>query len=209
MVREQHIGELLEDVRHLIAMPVPRHLLQTSMIPWNRPNVAVIGKARSLGINREAVGDESMVVVYAELGTPVSLRYLVHDHVPILPPMKVWQQHQSRVGDEQDFSTRGRVLGMLDDVGDHPVAVLAVDPKETYIRRQAGEVGQRLVDQENARLNDKNLLAQPRQTMDISHSSVGLRTATWPVYIIANQMATLQFQRKTREGWRTPRGLLH
>src|ERR1700722_10808157 len=160
MARKQHIGELLKDVRHLIAMPVPRHLLKTNMVLWNRSDVTVIGKARSLGIDREAVGDEPAVVAYPELTGPIGLRYLVHDHVPILPPMKVWQQHQSRVGDEQDFSTRGRVLGMLDDVGDHPVAGLAVDRTETYLRRQAGEVGQRLVDQENARLNEENLLAQ-------------------------------------------------
>ena len=70
------------------------------MIPWNRPNVAVINKARSLGINREAIRDEPMMVANAELTGPIGLRYLVHDDVPILRPMKVWQQHQSRVGDE-------------------------------------------------------------------------------------------------------------
>ena len=123
--------------------------------------------------------------------------------------MNVGKQHQSTMGDEQDFSARGRVLAVNDDVGDHPVAVLAVYRAETYLRRQAGEVGQRLVDQENARLNEENLLAQSRQTVGISHSSVGLRAATWPIHIIENQMSALQFERKTREGWRTPRGLLH
>src|ERR1700722_335665 len=103
MAREQHIGKLLEDVRHLIAMPVPRHLLKTSIVLWNRADVTVIGKARSLGIDREAVSNEPMMVLYAELTGPICLRYLVHDHVPILPPMEEWQQHQSRVGDEQDF----------------------------------------------------------------------------------------------------------
>ena len=57
------------------------------------------------------------------------------------------------MGDEQDFAIHRRVLQMLDDVGDHPIAGLAVDRAEPDFRRQTGEVGQGLVDQENARLD--------------------------------------------------------
>ena len=73
------------------------------------------------------------------------------------------------MGDEQDFPIQRRVLQMFDDVADHPIAGLAVDRTEPDFRRQTGEVGQGLVDQENARLAEENLLAQSRQTMGVAH----------------------------------------
>ena len=72
------------------------------------------------------------------------------------------------MGDEQDFAIHARVLGVIDDVGDHSVAGLAVDRAEPHLWRQAGEVVQGLVDQENARLDEQNLLAQPSETMGMS-----------------------------------------
>ena len=137
-----------------------------------------------------------MGVRHVELGTPVGLWHLVHDHVPILPPMEIRQQHQSGVGDEQDFAIQRRVLDMLDDVGDHPVAGLAVDRTEPDFGRQTGEVSQGLVDQENARLDEENLLAQSSQTMGVAHGGIRLRAATRAIYKIQNQMSSLQFKRK-------------
>ena len=59
-------------------------------------------------------------------------------------------------------------LRMLDDVRDHPIAVLAVDRTKTHVRRQAGEVVNGLVDQEDARLDEQNLLAQSGRSMGVS-----------------------------------------
>ena len=44
-----------------------------------------------------------------------------------------------------------------------------------------------LVDQEDARLDEENFLAQPRQTMGMSHGGIRLRAATWPIHIMYNQ----------------------
>ena len=209
MVGYQHISELLEDVPHLIAIRVSRDLLQRLAVLRHRSHIAVVGKARSLRINHEAVGDQPVGVRHVELAAPVGLRYLVHDHVLILPPMEVRQQRHCRVAEEQDFSVQRCMLGMVDDVGDHPITGLTVDRTETVPPASGWRGRSRLADQENARLGEQNLLAQSRQTMGISHSSVRLRAATRPIYIMNNQMSTLQFKRKTREGWRTPRGFLH
>jgi hypothetical protein len=157
----------------------------------------------SFGVYLEAVGDQTVGLWHVELGTPISLRNLVENQVPILPPVKIRQQHQRRVGDEQNFPIQRGMFGMIDDVRDHTVAGFAVDRTETpHLRRQAGEVVHGLVDQKNARLGDQNLLAQLSQTMSIPHGSVRLRTAAQAIYIMNNQMPTLQFKRKTRKGWR-------
>jgi hypothetical protein len=110
------------------------------MILRNCTDVPVIGQAGSFGIHREAIGDQSMRVGDREFGAPVSLGNLIHNHVPILPPMKVRQQHQSRVGDEQDFAILRRVLQMLNDVSNDPIAGLAVDRSNSNFGCQTGEV---------------------------------------------------------------------
>ena len=81
------------------------------------------------------------------------------------------------MGDEQDFAIQRCMLGMLDDVSDHSIAGLAVDRTETHLWRQAGEVVHGLVDQEDARLDEENLLAQPSQTMGMSDGGIRLRAA--------------------------------
>ena len=91
-------------------------------------------------------------------------------------------------------------------VADHPIA-LAVDRTGAYLWRQTGEVGHGLVDQENARLDEQDLLAQSSQTMGISHGSVRLRTAAHAIYKIQSQCLHSSSNQKAREGWRTPHGL--
>src|ERR1700722_9896144 len=92
------------------------------------------------------------------------------------------------MGDEQDFAILRRVFGMLDDVGDHPIAGLTVDCSEPDSGRQAGEVGQGLADQKNGWLADENLLAKSSQMMSVAHGGIRLRAATRAIYIILNQM---------------------
>ena len=91
------------------------------------------------------------------------------------------------MGDEQDFPVQRRMLQMLDDVADHPIAGLAVDRLNSDFGRQTCEVIQRLRDKENARLDEENLLAKSRQTMGISRGSVRLRAATRAINKIQNQ----------------------
>ena len=133
MPRDQHIGELLEDVIDLIPILVSRHLLKRRAILRHSPHVSVVSKVGSLRVNREAVSDQPMGVRDAELAAPVGLWYLVHDDVPILPPVEIGQQHQRRVGDEQDFAILRCVLAVIDDVSDHPVTRLAMDRAEANI----------------------------------------------------------------------------
>ena len=100
------------------------------------------------------------------------------------------------MGDEQDFPIQRRVLQMLDDVGDHPIAGLAVDRTEPDFRRQTSEVGQGLVDQENARLDrrEPSCPVEPddgrgaRRQMSSNCRTGHLRNT--------KSMSTLQFKRK-------------
>ena len=80
--------------------------------------------------------------------------------MPIHLSVEVGQQHQGRMGDEQNFAIERRMLRVLDDICDHPIAVLAVDRTESYVRRQFGEVVNGLLDQVDARLDEKDFLAQ-------------------------------------------------
>jgi hypothetical protein len=110
-------------------------------------------------------------------------------------------QHQRRMGDEQDFPVHRRVLQMFDDVSDHPVAGPAVDRSDAYLRRQTGEIGQGLIDQENTRLADENFLAQSRQTMGVAPGGVRLRTPARAIYVIQNQIYTpVQKEKPARAG---------
>jgi hypothetical protein len=68
------------------------------------------------------------------------------------------------------------------------IADPAVDRPAPYLRRQTGEIGQGLVDQENTRLHEQNLLTQSRQTMGVAHGSVRFRTPARAIYKIRNQM---------------------
>ena len=73
------------------------------------------------------------------------------------------------------------MLHVLDDVGDHLVAGLAVDSSAPNGRCQAGEVFYGLGDEENARLDEQNFFAEKGYMMGISNGGVGFGTAAWPV----------------------------
>ena len=128
MRRDQHIGELLEDVPHLIAVPVPRHLLQCGMILWHCPDVAVVGQGSAASVStakqsvisrwvsgtlnsahQSACGTSSMITCQScrrwKYGSSIRAAWVMNR---ISPSMR-------------------RMLQMLDDVGDHPIAGLAVD----------------------------------------------------------------------------------
>jgi hypothetical protein len=70
---------------------------------------------------------------------------------------------------------------------DHPVAGPVVDRTKPDFGRQAGEVGQSLVDQENTRLAEENLLAKPSQMMGVARGGIGLCRAARAIYEMHNQ----------------------
>src|SRR5438270_204659 len=88
---------------------------------------------------------------------------------------------------------------MVEDVGDHSIAVLTVDRAEAHIRRQAGKVVQGLVDQEDARLNEEDLLAQSSEMMGVSCGDRCLPTAARPIHIMHSQTYT-PVQKKNPRG---------
>ena len=156
--RNQHIGELLEDVPHLIAVLVPRHLLQAKAILWHCSNVAVISQAGSFGVNGEAVGDQRWVsaTLNSAHQSACGISSMITCH-----SCRRWKYGSSiRAEWVMNRISPSSVVcfSMLDDVGDHPIAGLAVDRPEPDSGRQTGEVGQGLVDQENARLDEQTFL---------------------------------------------------
>ena len=57
-----------------------------------------------------------------------------------------------------------------------------------------------LRDQENARLDEENLLAQSSQTMGVAHGGIRLRAAAQAIYIMNNQMSYTPVQKKSPHG---------
>ena len=124
------------------------------------------------------IGHEPVGAWDVEFAAPVGLRNLVHNDMPVWSSMEVGQQHQGGVGDEQNLTIERRVLQVLDDVGNNLVAGLAVDGSAPNLGHEAGEVFHGFGDEENARLDDQNLLAESGYLMGVSDGIVGLGTAT-------------------------------
>ena len=175
---DQDVGELLEDVIDLITILVPRHLFQRLVVSRHCAHIAVVGEVHPFWIDSDAVRDQSVGARHVEFCAPVGLRYLIEDKVPIGLPVKVGQQHERRVGDEQDFAIHRRVLSVVYDIGDHSIAGLAVDRTEPDFWCQTGEAVHGLVDEKDARLNEENFLAKPRESMGMSDGFIRLRRAT-------------------------------
>jgi hypothetical protein len=76
------------------------------------------------------------------------------------------------------ISPPSAVLRMLDDVSNHPVAGLAMNRTEAYFGRKSDNVVHGLVDQENARLDEENLVAQPSKIMGVPYGSIRIRAVT-------------------------------
>src|SRR5688572_15244726 len=98
------------------------------------------------------------------------------------------------MGYEQDFALMlGRILSVLDDVGNDVLRGVGVDRGQPDVRRVLADAGDRLGDQVLGRLDEQGLVPQPGGAGGILTGGKGLAGPGEGVYSLDNQLITYKF----------------
>ena len=69
------------------------------------------------------------------------------------------------------------------------------------VRRQGAEIGDGLVDEDDAWLDEDDLFAEPSEAMGMANGGIGFGAPTWAIDKMNDQDKALQ-PKRTRQGWR-------
>jgi hypothetical protein len=87
----------------------------------------------------------------------------------------------------------GRILSVLDDVGDDVLRDAGVDRGQPDVRRVLSDAGDRLGDQVLGRLDEQGLVPQPGGAGGILTGGKGFPGSRQGVYHLDNQLLTYKF----------------